>query len=134
VTIAIASAVAALLGVALGQVLSGRNDHSKWLREQRFAACHDFLSGIEGLTSGPSDSPDDRERAFTAIAKMKLVCPWSVEERAHDVFSAALHLAGKVDATETQQLDFEELLVAYTNEARMMLGTHRRRRDRARHT
>jgi hypothetical protein len=49
VAAAIIGALTALLGVVLGQVITGRSEHKKWLRDQSFAACVDLLRSVDSF-------------------------------------------------------------------------------------
>ena len=113
---------ASLLGL-LGAWIQSRREHTRWVREQRFAAYNGLMKLAERITPRePTDSPDDAEffaELFQALGTLRLVGPAAVLEAAR-AFGEAASTYWNLDPSEDSETGRAEL-VARISTARKAL-------------
>jgi hypothetical protein len=124
---AVGAALIGLAGAIYGAWLANKREHKKWIRERRFEACQELVSGADfmnaALGRGERKATDeDRKRAGEGLASLALVSTGNLYDLARDFQDAAYDCFKEVDT----DADTKALLKLYEDARRRFLEAARK--------
>jgi hypothetical protein len=109
----ILTGLVAFLGTWAGSRFSHSNEHKQWLRNEKMAACSDFLTQVEGLLQVVGKASDVRvlrktrdEASEVSLMKLSIVFPFEVVQSAQRLKRALMDVSEQ--AAETAFIPVDE--------------------------